>query len=45
VVELGAGMAAEVSALFAAAGLNPLPPRPDLAGIARALPVCRTECV
>jgi len=45
VVELGAGMAAEVAALFAAAGLNPLAPRPDLAGIARALPICRTECV
>jgi len=45
VVELGAGMAAEVAALFSAAGLIPLEPRPDLAGIARALPIFRTECV
>jgi len=45
VVELGAGLSVEVAALFSAAGLAPLPPRCDLAGIARALPICRTECV
>jgi release factor glutamine methyltransferase len=45
VVELGAGQAAAVAALFAAAGLKALAPRSDLAGIARALPICRTECV
>jgi len=45
VVELGAGMAADVAALFCAADLTPLAPRPDLAGIARALPIRRTECV
>jgi len=45
VVELGAGMATEVAALFSAAGLTPLEPRADLAGIARALPIFRTECV
>jgi release factor glutamine methyltransferase len=45
VVELGIGMATEVAALFSAAGLKPLEARLDLAGIARALPICRTECV
>jgi release factor glutamine methyltransferase len=37
VVELGIGQAAPVAALFAAAGLAPAPPRPDLNGVARAL--------
>lgn len=37
IVELGAGQAQAVAALFAAQGLVPLPPRPDLSGIARAL--------
>ena len=45
VVELGAGAAADVATLFSAAGLAPLDPRSDLAGIARALPITRTECV
>lgn len=36
-VELGAGQWAAVAALFVAAGLAPLPPRPDLNGIPRAL--------
>ena len=39
VVELGAGQAELVSALFAAAGLAPLPARPDLNGVPRALVV------
>jgi release factor glutamine methyltransferase len=37
VVELGIAQAAPVAALFAAAGLVPLPPRPDLNGVPRAL--------
>jgi release factor glutamine methyltransferase len=37
IVELGAGRAQAVAALFAAAGLAPQPPRPDLNGIQRAL--------
>ncbi|MGD0025070.1 MAG: peptide chain release factor N(5)-glutamine methyltransferase [Xanthobacteraceae bacterium] len=37
IVELGAGQAQAVAALFAAAGLAPLPPRPDLKGTPRAL--------
>jgi len=36
-VELGAGQAAAVAALFSAAGLAPAPPRTDLVGTARAL--------
>jgi release factor glutamine methyltransferase len=37
VVELGAGQAEAVAALFTAAGLAPSPPRPDLNGMPRAL--------
>ena len=37
VVELGIGQAAAVGALFRAAGLTPAAPRPDLAGVPRAL--------
>jgi release factor glutamine methyltransferase len=37
VVELGAGQAEPVAALFAAAGLAPAPPRADLNGVPRAL--------
>jgi release factor glutamine methyltransferase len=37
VVELGAGQAESVAALFAAAGLAPSAPRPDLNGMLRAL--------
>jgi len=37
VVELGAGQARPVASLFAAAGLAPLPPRPDLTDVPRAL--------
>jgi release factor glutamine methyltransferase len=37
VVELGAGQAQAVAALFSAAGLAPSPPRPDLGGVPRAL--------
>jgi release factor glutamine methyltransferase len=37
VVELGIAQAEPVAALFAAAGLAPLPPRPDLNGVPRAL--------
>lgn len=37
IVELGAGQSQAVSELFAAGGLVPLPPRPDLSGIPRAL--------
>jgi release factor glutamine methyltransferase len=37
VVELGAGQAEPVAALFAGAGLAPSPPQPDLNGIPRAL--------
>jgi release factor glutamine methyltransferase len=36
-VELGAGQAEPVAALFAAAGLAPSPPRPDLSGVPRTL--------
>ncbi|MFZ0609030.1 MAG: peptide chain release factor N(5)-glutamine methyltransferase [Xanthobacteraceae bacterium] len=36
-VELGAGQSGPVAALFAAAGLAPAPPRPDLNGVPRAL--------
>jgi release factor glutamine methyltransferase len=39
VVELGAGQDAAVTTLFRTAGLECLPARPDLLGIARALPV------
>jgi len=41
VVELGAGAAADVAALFSSAGLRPAPPDADLAGILRALRVAR----
>ena len=37
IVELGAGQARDVAALFAAAGLAPLAARPDLMGVPRAL--------
>ena len=37
IVELGAGQAVPVAALFAAAGLAASPPRPDLSGVPRAL--------
>lgn len=37
IVELGLGHAEPVAALFAAAGLVPSPPRPDLNGVQRAL--------
>ncbi len=37
IVELGAGQSGSVAALFAAAGLAPSPPRPDLNGVPRAL--------
>lgn len=37
IVELGAGQAQAVGAIFAAAGLAPLPPRTDLNGVPRAL--------
>jgi len=37
VVELGSGQAQAVAALFAAAGLAPSAPRPDLGGVPRAL--------
>jgi release factor glutamine methyltransferase len=37
VVEVGAGQAEEVAALFAGAGLAPSPPRPDLSGTHRAV--------
>ncbi len=37
VVELGAGQAELVAALFGAAGLAPSAPRPDLSGVPRAL--------
>ena len=37
VVELGAGQAEAVVALFSAVGLAPSPPRPDLGGVPRAL--------
>jgi len=37
VVELGIGQANSVATLFAAAGLAPSPPRPDLLGVPRAL--------
>lgn len=36
-VELGIGQLEPVAALFAAAGLAPAPPRPDLSGVPRAL--------
>jgi release factor glutamine methyltransferase len=39
VVELGAGQTEPVTALFAAAGLAPSPPQPDLSGVPRALVV------
>lgn len=38
VVELGIGQATAVAALLRAAGLETLPARPDLSGVARALP-------
>ena len=41
VVELGIGQMEPVAALFAAAGLAPLPPRPDLNGVPRALVAVR----
>jgi release factor glutamine methyltransferase len=37
IVELGAGQARPVAALFGAAGLAPLPPRPDVGFVQRAL--------
>jgi release factor glutamine methyltransferase len=37
VVEVGAGQAGSVAALFTAAGLAPSAPRPDLNGVPRAL--------
>ncbi len=37
IVELGSGQSQAVAGLFAAGGLVPLPPRPDLSGIPRAL--------
>jgi release factor glutamine methyltransferase len=37
VVEIGAGQAEPVATIFAAAGLVPSPPRPDLHGVPRAL--------
>jgi release factor glutamine methyltransferase len=37
VVELGAGQAEPVTALFTGAGLAPSPPQPDLNGVPRAL--------
>jgi release factor glutamine methyltransferase len=37
IVELGAGQAQTVAALFAASGLAPVSPRPDLSGMQRAL--------
>ena len=37
VVEIGLGQAEGVAALFSAAGLAPVPPRPDLSGVPRAL--------
>jgi len=37
IVELGAGQAEMVAALFAGGGLAPAPPRPDLSGLPRAL--------
>ncbi len=37
IVELGAGQAERVAALFAGGGLAPAPPRPDLSGMPRAL--------
>jgi release factor glutamine methyltransferase len=37
IVELGAGQAEKVAALFASGGLAPAPPRPDLSGLPRAL--------
>ncbi len=39
ILELGAGQEADVAALAQAAGLAPEPARPDLGGVARALPV------
>jgi release factor glutamine methyltransferase len=45
VVELGIGAAAEVACLFSAASLNIMAPRPDLAGIPRALTIGYSECV
>ena len=39
IVELGAGQAESAMALFAAAGLAPSPPRPDLSGVPRVLVV------
>jgi release factor glutamine methyltransferase len=41
VVELGAGQAAAVAAMFAAAGLAPQPPRTDVLGVPRALPATK----
>jgi release factor glutamine methyltransferase len=37
VVELGSGQAKPVMTLFAGAGLVPMPPKPDLNGVPRAL--------
>jgi release factor glutamine methyltransferase len=45
VVELGAGAADDVAALFSAAGLRPAPPDSDPAGTARALRMAHAECV
>lgn len=41
IVELGSGQAEPVAALFAAAGLAPAAPRPDLKGVPRALVATR----
>lgn len=41
IVEIGAGQAQPVAALFAAAGLAPAPPRHDLSGVPRALCAAR----
>jgi release factor glutamine methyltransferase len=43
VVEIGIGQAEPVAALFAAAGLVPLPPRPDLNQVPRALVASRVR--
>jgi len=43
VVELGAGQSGAVAALFAAAGLAPSAPRPDLNGVPRALVATRLQ--
>jgi release factor glutamine methyltransferase len=42
-VEIGAGQAKPVTGIFAAAGLAPLPPRPDLNGMPRAIVALTTS--